>query len=313
MTVGARAFSLHTCESVGSGPFDLRDEAGYRAWREAKLAALPRRPEDLVVEIADPRALDRDERQAMLRRIEVNNLAIYRSPERGEDETLVATLGLQLGLRRLDANWLAEEDGISRIEVSTRRDGKGGFIPYTARPIRWHTDGYYQPPGQTIRGMILHCVRPAARGGETTLLDHELLYIALRDLDPEHVRVLMQPDVMLIPERAGDDGVARGARTGPVFSVDAGRLHMRYTARTRSIEWKPDPAVRRAVEAVETLLAGEPAGTIRLRLTSGMGVVAHNVLHDRAGFEDDPAAPRLLLRARYLDRCAAPEPAVAGH
>lgn len=37
-----------------------------------------------------------------------------------------------------------------------------------------------------------------------------------------------------------------------------------------------------------------------------MGLVCNNVLHDRAGFDDDPQAPRLLYRARYLDRLARP-------
>jgi hypothetical protein len=38
-----------------------------------------------------------------------------------------------------------------------------------------------------------------------------------------------------------------------------------------------------------------------------MGIVAHNVLHDRSAFVDDPASPRLLYRARYCDRTQAPE------
>ena len=33
-----------------------------------------------------------------------------------------------------------------------------------------------------------------------------------------------------------------------------------------------------------------------------MGLVGHNVLHERSAFEDDSARPRLLLRARFLDR-----------
>ena len=37
---------------------------------------------------------------------------------------------------------------------------------------------------------------------------------------------------------------------------------------------------------------------------AGMGLVCNNVLHDREGFTDDPAAPRLLYRARFLDRIA---------
>jgi hypothetical protein len=37
-----------------------------------------------------------------------------------------------------------------------------------------------------------------------------------------------------------------------------------------------------------------------------MGLVCNNVLHDRTGFDDDPSRPRLLYRARYLDRIAKP-------
>jgi hypothetical protein len=34
--------------------------------------------------------------------------------------------------------------------------------------------------------------------------------------------------------------------------------------------------------------------------------VCNNVLHDRAAFVDDPRHPRLLYRARYLDRVDGP-------
>jgi hypothetical protein len=33
-----------------------------------------------------------------------------------------------------------------------------------------------------------------------------------------------------------------------------------------------------------------------------MGLLCNNVLHDRSAFSDDPSRPRLLYRARYLDR-----------
>ncbi|MDP2004165.1 MAG: TauD/TfdA family dioxygenase, partial [Rubrivivax sp.] len=189
----------------------------------------------------------------------------------------------------------------------TASDGRGGFIPYTDRAIRWHTDGYYHPAERRIRGMILHCVRPAASGGVNGLLDHELAYLRLRDLSPAHVRALMQPDVMTIPARTDDDGVARAAQSGPVFSVDDdGCLHMRYTARTRSIEWTDNAATRAAVAALEAVLAADASGVFHLRLQPGMGIVGHNVLHDRTGFSDDPLHPRLLYRARFLDRVELP-------
>jgi len=293
-----------------ASPFDLDDEATYQRWRSWKLAWRPVGAEALVVDVADPRVLTEAERQALLDRIQRANMALYRSPVVAEDKDLPRALGGQLGLSRLDANWLADEDGISRITVSGQTDGRGGFIPYTDRAIRWHTDGYYHPQGRRIRGMILHCVRPAKSGGVSGLLDHELAYIALRDASPGHVRALMQPDAMTIPARADDDGVARPAQAGPVFAVDDdGSLHMRYTARTRSIEWKSDDATRAAVGALEALLAGDTPWVLRTRLEAGMGLVGHNVLHDRTGFEDDPAQPRLLYRARFLDRVALPQAA----
>ena len=138
-----------------------------------------------------------------------------------------------------------------------------------------------------------------------------MIYIAVRDANPAWVRALMASDAMTIPERADENGVARPAQSGPVFSVlpDGSGLHMRYTARTRSIEWKNDAATREAAAFIETLLASNPPWLFRLLLAPGMGIVANNVPHERSGFTDDPQRPRLLYRARYLDRVGRPESA----
>ncbi len=295
------------CLTRTGSPFDLDDGAAYRQWRDAKLARQPRRVEDLIVDVADPRRLQPRERDALLERCRDANMAVYRSPQTGADKELPRLLAAQLGLRRLDANWLADEDGISQIAV---RDGSAGsaadFIPYTERAIQWHTDGYYHPQQRRIRAMVLHCVRAAAEGGANALMDHELAYISLRDADPGHVRALMAGDAMTIPARMGEAGIARPAQAGPVFAVDAadGALHMRYTARTRSIEWKADRATSAAVAFLRQLLASADAPRFTLRLEPGMGIVCNNVLHDRSAFEDDPLQPRLLYRARFLDRVA---------
>jgi alpha-ketoglutarate-dependent taurine dioxygenase len=292
-----------------TSPFDLANEPGYQRWRAWKLAQQPTDVAALTVEVGDPRALRPAEQAALLACIARANVALYRSPVITEDQDLPRALGAQLGLYRLDGHWLADEDGVSRITVSAASDGRGGFIPYTDRPIRWHTDGYYHPAARQVRGMVLHCVRPALSGGVNTLLDHELAYLRLRDRSAALVQALMQPTVMTIPARADDDGVARPAQTGPVFSVDPqdGSLHMRYTARTRSIEWQQDATTRAAVAALEALLASDTPGILRVRLEAGMGLVGHNLLHDRSGFVDDPDQPRLLYRARFLDRVTPPQ------
>lgn len=291
-----------------ASPFDLDDDAVYRAWRAAKLACRACCTDDLIVDVGDPQALTAREREALLRRCALWNLAVYRSPRGVNDKDTPRAVARQLGLVRLDANWLADEDGISSISVSPASDGRGGFIPYTNRPLKWHTDGYYHPQQQTIRAMLLHCVRPAASGGVNALLDPELAYIALRDASPRWVQALMAVDAMTIPAREDEAGTARPAQSGAVFAVDPrdGALHMRYTARTRSIEWKQDAATREAVVFLERLLADDNPDVIRLRLDAGMGIVANNVLHDRSAFVDDPSHPRLIYRARYLDRVAAP-------
>jgi hypothetical protein len=287
-------------------PFDLDDDAAYRRWRERKLATVARSPAELLVEVADPLNLTAAERDALLDRCARTNMAVYVSAPRDEaDSEIPRRIGAQLGLRTLDVNYLADEDGITPLAVA-ESGARTAYIPYTNRPIRWHTDGYYNPPQRQIRAMILHCVQRAGSGGENRLLDHELAYIALRDADPAHIRALMQADAMTIPSRSEEGEVARGDQAGPVFSVDAdGRLHMRYTARTRSIAWKDDSAVRAATEALQRLLESDPQ-VLTLRQEPGMGIVCNNVLHDRAAFTDSPQRRRLVLRARYYERIVAP-------
>jgi hypothetical protein len=285
-------------------PFNLADDDAYQRWRDAKLASAPRTAADLIVEVKDPRALSASEHAALAERIRRCNMAIYASPMLEEDSDILRKLGAQFGLNRLDANWLAGEDGVSSIRVfdgGTRKH----YIPYTDKPIKWHTDGYYNPHERQIHAMVLHCVRNAASGGENRLMDHELCYLKLRDENPAHIEALMHPAAMTIPERVDIADGVRAAQSGPVFSLDKhGNLHMRYTARTRSIEWKDDAATKAAVAALEALLASDVPQVFNTRLHPGMGLLCNNVLHDRSAFTDDPHQPRLLYRARYLDRIA---------
>jgi len=101
--------------------------------------------------------------------------------------------------------------------------------------------------------------------------------------------------------------VQRPAQSGPVFSIEpeTGDLHMRYTARTRSIEWKRDALTREAVEYLQTILANNEY-VIRHRMEPGQGLVCNNVLHNRTAFRNDADSgkSRLVYRARYYDRIA---------
>ncbi len=288
-----------------NSPFDLADVGTYRAWRDARLAACPASGDDLVVRVADPHRLSADEFDALAERCARANMAIYDASHLpAADRSLAHGLARQLGLLRLDGNHLADEDGLSSITPAADAGGlRGEFIPYTHKPINWHTDGYYNTPERRILGMLLHCAQDAETGGENRLLDHEIAYIQLRDANPDHVDALMQPDAMTIPARTDEDGIARPAQGGAVFAVDAagGFLSMRYTARTRSIAWRDDARTRAALRTLTEILAdSEYRLTVRLR--PGMGLACNNVLHTREAFADSPGRRRLLYRGRYYDR-----------
>jgi alpha-ketoglutarate-dependent taurine dioxygenase len=274
----------------------------YERWRERKLAACPRRAEDLVVEVRDPRDVTDGEVEKLRQVCARANMAVYSSPLAGvEDKEIVRRVGARLGLERLQANPLADEDGITSLEVAAQKSGRG-YIPYSNRRLLWHTDGYYNPPASRIRAFVLHCVRPAAEGGENRLLDPEIAWLLLHDENPEYVQALSAPDAMTVPANEEDPAAQRGAQAGPVFAFEEGALHMRYTARTRSIVWRADAATQEAVARLREILDSDSPYVFRLRLQGGQGLVCNNVLHDRSEFTDAPEAGRLVYRARYSDR-----------
>jgi hypothetical protein len=306
MPSSARFSSPRT--NAGS-PFDLDDGVAYRAWRAAKLADTPTTIDDLLVPIGDIANPTEGETAALAAGCAKANMAFYRSAVNAGREA-VAALGRHLGLRHLDANPSAGRDGLTAIEASGGVPGRD-YIPHTDKPLNWHTDGYYNPPDRQVRAMTLHCVRAAAVGGTNVILDPELVYIRLRDQDPDHIAALSRDDAMTIPANCHLGKEVRAAQSGPVFSVDppTGALHTRYTARSRSIEWRDDARTRAAISALEAVLSEPEPWALRYRLSPGEGIVCNNAFHRREGFRDPPAGDaggtgRLLLRGRYYDRIA---------
>lgn len=290
--------------AMKASPFDVNDQSAYLGWREKKIEAYPVTAADLVVEVKDPLHMTASEQDAIRQRCASANMAVYSSnqhPSRNE----IVILAAQFGLNHLDKHLCAEEDGVSALQndVSGQRRE---YIPYSKRAINWHSDGYYNLPEQRIRAMLLHCASPAAAGGDNCLLDHEMVYLQLRDQNPDYIRALMQADAMTIPANIQEGMEIRPALSGPVFSVDAqsGDLHMRYTARTRSIEWKQDALTLEAVKALEQILQANSSWQFKVRLEAGQGVITNNVLHTRTAFEDDAqqGLTRLIYRVRSYDR-----------
>ena len=287
-------------------PFDLSDEHSYQRWRERKLAGYPRSAEELLVPIAYPLQLSSAEYTSMLACCRKANMVFYELQRQADScKEAICALGQQFGLERLDTNLRADEDSITSLRVKPEMQGNH-YIPYTNRPLNWHTDGYYNRLDQQVRGIVMHCVSEPASGGDNLFLDPEIAYILLRDENPDYIAALMQPDAMTIPPNIENGVEIRPLQNGPVFSVQiaTGALHMRYTARTRSIEWKDDRSTRLATGFLTELLNSDSAYILKVRLRAGQGVICNNVLHKRESFTDDVDAgkQRLLYRARYHDR-----------
>lgn len=290
-------------------PFSLdkEAEAAYQQWRTWKLSVYPKKAAEILVAVNNPFDLTAEESEELTKSFIRANMAIYTINIGSDfkDKKIVKTLGQKLGLKRLDANLGADNDSITSLKV-VEGGRKQGYIPYSNLKLSWHTDGYYNLPEQQIRGMMLHCVASAAEGGENALLDHEMMYIHLRDLDPAYISALMKPDVLTIPENIENGVEIRGAQTGPVFSVDenTGALHMRYSARKRNIIWTDDEITTKAVNAIDDFLASDSEWILRYRLEPGQGLICNNVLHNRTSFknEEESDQQRLIYRGRYYDR-----------
>jgi len=287
-------------------PFNLADDGLYARWREEKLRYNKPTLADLFVDIEDPFQLSADEKAAITDRCARFNMALYRLSDAGvQDKALVHAIGQQLGLIHLDANLRSDEDSVTSLEV--REQAGNQYIPYTNKALSWHTDGYYNPLDKQIFAIIMHCVRPAAEGGENFLLDPERVYIALRDKDPAYIAAMMHPEAMTIPENIESGEVIRDAQTGPVFMLKpgsersaTGRLHMRFSARKRNIIWRDTDETREAVEMINRLMA-DAENVVKVALKAGEGVICNNVLHNRTGFADSESQKRLIYRARYYD------------
>ncbi len=284
------------------------DSAAWRAWAERKREGYPGRVEELIVEVRDPGALSQAEIEALRVRCRKANLAIYATRAGcALDADAVRRLAGQFGLCRLDENLYAGEDAVSALRV-VQGGRQQDYIPYTSKALSWHTDGYYNPVAQRIRAFVMHCVRPAAQGGENAFLDPEIAFLLLREADPDFITALMTGEVLTIPPNREAGVELRPESRGPVFYLDemTRRLGMRYTLRKRHVRWRADALTQAALSRLEGLLSGDSPYVFRHRLEAGQGIICNNVLHSRCAFQDSAleGEGRLLYRARSYDRVA---------
>ncbi len=278
--------------------FDLDANDDYLRWRDEKLAAYPRGIGELVVELGDMSVLTPAEKAAIMERVERANLCVVTAGAAPLEMDSLLALGRQLGVSHTDKSARhAQSDELTDSGILNRA------IPFSTRHVNWHTDATYYGSHRTIEALFLLCKRPALQGGSNKVLDNEMLYIHLRDRDPDALRVLMREDCFNYRDPAS--GEIHPERGGKVFWTNAdGHLCHRFSFRKTDMAWSADTDVAAARAVLEASIAAEAAHVIEGRLESGMGLVSNNVLHTREKLvdSDDPAQKRLLFRARFYDR-----------
>ena len=278
--------------------FNLDSDRDYQKWRDEKLAAYPRNVTGLVVELADMTAITKAERARILELVEIANMCVYSAGSAELGMSSLLKLGAQIGV--------TENDKSTRHSNSDELTASGilnNAIPFTTRHVHWHTDATYYGSNKTIQALFLLCKRPAVEGGSNKVLDHEMLYILLRDKAPEALRTLMgnycfkykNPKTGEVSENLG----------GKVFWTNsAGHLNHRFSFRKMDMAWSENSEILAARDILESLLLNESEFVIEGRLESGLGLISNNVVHTREKMidSDDVANQRLLFRARFYDR-----------
>jgi len=287
--------------------FDLACPKSYVSWRDKKIADVSGKKNVLrPVNISSYSQLSKQEKGELIHKCNQFGFAIYQNSGVSKEQNLTTKslrfFAEQLGIRELDFHHCTEEDGVSVLQVSNTKL-KRDFIPYSDKPLGWHTDGYYNAAEYQIRSMILHCVSPADDGGENQLMDHELMYIKLRDRNPEFIKALCKADCMNIPEFDDGEGNCRPESQGPVFYIDSktARLQMRYTARQRNITWKNNAETQAAHAAITDILSKDEESIYNIKLKANQGLLSSNILHNRTGFNNNGQNQRKLYRARFYD------------
>ena len=284
-----------------NSPFLLENQTEYKKWRDNKLAQYPASKDKILVKLNDSNLNDNS---INLLRDSINkyNFGIYEFNSKLTNECLKKFCS-KLKLLQSVSNLLADENDISNItNQNTEREQSSGieYIPYTNKQLNWHTDGYYYPIDSAVKSFLLHCEHPAKSGGENILLDHEIMYIFLRDHNPDYIKILMQNDIMEIPGNKNINGSS--SIKGPVFYIDEKNfLNMRFTSRQQNIIWQKSDMIKKIKDYIFSFIAEDNYYTFNILLRENQGYIANNVLHKRKEYVDGDKK-RLLKRLRFSER-----------
>ena len=278
-------------------PFILENETEYKNWRQTKLELYPLNISKFSIPL-DINNFQKKDLDLIKFNMNKYNFALYNFESKLTNNEL-ENFCTMLNLNNSISNLFSDSNNISEIKdhKDTNNNQMGEYIPYTNKPLNWHTDGYYYPLNNSVKSFLLHCVNPAHRGGENLLLDHEILYILIRDHNPSYIKILMENNIMGIPRNKNN---AESTNiNGPVFFIDDEySLNMRFTSRQQNIVWKKSDIIDKIKKFIFNFVESDTKYITKILLKKNQGYIANNILHKREKFFDNKNK-RLLKRIRF--------------
>jgi gamma-butyrobetaine dioxygenase len=281
----------------GTVPPDPRTEDAKELWQAADLGGLPSLPAaGWAAYTGDPAA-----RAAILAAVLGYGVAVLHEvpAEPGTVLAVAETLGY------------VRETNYGRL-FDVRVEPSPDNLAFTSREILPHTDNPYRDPVPTIQ--LLHCLRDAASGGDTLLVDGFAAAALLREEDPAAFAVLTATPWPFAYTDAGTE--LRACQ--PLIGTDPrGRIReVRFNGRSMQPLRGPAEQVAAAYDAylAWARLLRRPELAVRTRLAPGDCLIFDNtrILHARTAFAIATAAGETASRSapgdaggRHLQGCYA--------
>ncbi|MEL0173043.1 MAG: TauD/TfdA family dioxygenase, partial [Gammaproteobacteria bacterium] len=240
----------------------------FLKWAAQKENNIPKNINEISVEIKDINRTTKNEISKIRSTLDRFNSCLYRSNRDLESNSCLLDFAKAVGMKTFDCNNI-EANEISTI--SSIKNQKIQYIPYTNKALNWHTDGYYDK--KPLFSWLLHCINPADDGGENYLLDHEL---AMREyvLSHDDIEVLMNKRAITIPESQGSN---RSELSTYIFSFDNDyeRLHMRFSMRKENIKMSGNTltAMSKLTNVIENNCSKY---SITYKLSKNEGILSNN-------------------------------------
>ena len=268
----------------------------YNRWASDKLGSYTNNINNLMVEIRNPLKLSKSEKDKCFKILKSQNMVFFNigKPQKNIGFSL-QELARQFGMGNYELDSQSNETGLTKIQVETNKD-HGEYIPYTNKPLNWHTDGYYNSIKNTILSWLLYCENSSVSGGTNKFMDHEIAYI-LYNQKYQNIHELMTKDVYTIPENKIN---LRLETKGYIFRFINKKLHMRFSMREKNIVWKK--SIIDSVNNLKKIIKESTEFHVNHKLLPGQGVLTNNIIHMRTTFTNTKNKNRLLYRLRSKKR-----------